>query len=112
MYVPDPLSTDEVLALMRSYPASLPDDPYWPQDLREALSNRSNFIEPGDNLKYVDYRYAGAHNAFTYPRFYPAVGQQDQTIIGQLTFGMRGLMLDTWDWTGTTSVPLIANPVK
>src|SRR5205814_4736987 len=39
------------------------------------------------------------HNSFTYPHFFRIIGQQEQSIIGQLTYGVRGLMLDTYNWT-------------
>lgn len=81
-----------------TYPSTLPNDPYWPADLAAAQTNRNHFAEPADNVNYTDYCYVGTHNAFTYPYFYPTVHQQDQTIIGQLEFGVRGLMLDTHDW--------------
>lgn len=91
-----------------SYPNTLPDDPFWPQDLAEAQNNFDHFEEPPDSLNYTDYRYVGAHNAFMYPRFFETFRTQDQTIIGQLTFGVRGLMLDIYDWSkrDTTAIPI------
>jgi hypothetical protein len=86
-----------------NYPASIARDPYWSEDLAEALTNKPRFIEPGDDVNYEDYRYVGAHNAFVYNRFYEVVRQQDQTILGQLTYGVRGLMLDTYDWPSPTT---------
>lgn len=78
--------------------AYLPNDPYWEQDARQANANINHFIEPSDDTNYTDYRYVGTHNAFTYPHFFKIVRQQDQSIIGQLSYGVRGLMLDTYDW--------------
>ena len=101
---PDEYLSDEVrLTELAQYPDQLPDDPYWSEDLDEALRNGNHFIEPEDAVLYEDYRYVGAHNAFTYQRLYPTVRQQDQTIIGQLSFGVRGLMLDTYDWSRASS---------
>lgn len=76
----------------------LPDDPHWERDFAEAEANVNYFAEPADRVKYTDYRYVGTHNSFSYPRFFQTVRQQDQTIIGHLTLGVRGLMLDTYDW--------------
>jgi hypothetical protein len=76
---------------------SLPNDPYWHEDAQEANSNINHFIEPDDTVNYTDYRYVGAHNAHVYPRFFTIVHQQDQTIIGNLSYGVRGLMLDTYN---------------
>jgi hypothetical protein len=81
-----------------SYPETLPDDPYWQEDLAEAQGNVNNFEEPDDSMSYSDYRYVGAHNAHVYHRLFETVRQQDQTTIGHLTFGVRGLMWDTYDW--------------
>ena len=80
-------------------PLSAPHhDPYWRQDAQQANSNINHFIEPADELNYTDYHYIGAHNAHVYPRFFSIVRQQDQTILGHLSYGVRGLMLDIYDW--------------
>ena len=86
-------------------PAALPadqqeylNDSAWADDVKAANSNKNHFIEPSDDIKYTDYRYVGAHNAHVYPRFFKVVRQQDQTILGHLTYGVRGLMLDTYSW--------------
>lgn len=83
---------------MTAYPNQLPDDPFWQADLTEAQANADHFQEPLDAVEYADYRYVGTHNAFAYERFFQIVRQQDQSIISQLHFGVRGLMLDTYDW--------------
>lgn len=93
---------EELFRRHPEYPRSLAGDPYWPQDLAEALTNARHFNEPPDSLPYEDYRYVGAHNAFVYNRFSGVVRQQDQTILGQLTYGVRGLMLDTHNWPSST----------
>ncbi len=74
------------------------NDPYWAEDANEANRNANHFTEPADTLSYADYRYVGAHNAHVYPRFFKTVRQQDQTILGHLSYGVRGLMLDTYRW--------------
>jgi hypothetical protein len=107
MYEPDEprFTPEEIAELLRQnpeYPSSLAGDPYWPEDLAEALANAPHFAEPADPLPYESYRYVGTHNAFVYNRFYGVVRQQDQTILGQLAYGVRGLMLDTYDWPAST----------
>jgi hypothetical protein len=77
----------------------LPDDPFWQEDALEANNNLNHFIEPSNDTNYADYRYVGAHNAHVYYRFFHIVRQQDQTILGHLSYGVRGLMLDTYDFT-------------
>jgi hypothetical protein len=79
----------------------LPDDPFWKEDALEANSNINHFIEPADSINYADYHYVGAHNAHVYHRFFETVRQQDQTILGHLTYGVRGLMLDTYNFNLT-----------
>ena len=86
-------------------PAQLPadqkeylNDAAWEEDVRQANNNINRFVEPSDDTKYADYRYVGAHNAHVYPRFFKVVRQQDQTILGHLSYGVRGLMLDTYAW--------------
>jgi len=76
------------------------NDKYWSEDANIANANANHFVEPEDSINYTDYRYVGAHNAFDYhPHFFKIAYQQDQTILGQLTFGVRGFMLDTYNWT-------------
>jgi|SRR5581483_2018414 len=77
---------------------SLPDDPFWKEDAIEANKNPNRFQEASDATNYADYRYVGAHNAHTYPRFFQTVRQQDQTTLGMLTYGIRGLMWDTYNF--------------
>lgn len=77
----------------------LPDDPFWREDAIEANNNLNHFVEPSDDTNYADYRYVGAHNAHVYHRFFQTVRQQDQTILGHLSYGVRGLMLDTYNFT-------------
>jgi len=86
-------------------PATLPtseqeylNDSAWADDAKEANANKNHFVEPSDDTKYVDYRYVGTHNSHVYPRFFKVVRQQDQSILGHLTYGVRGLMLDTYAW--------------
>lgn len=74
------------------------NDSNWNEDAKQANSNTNHFTEPSDDIKYSDYRYVGAHNAHVYPRFFKVVRQQDQTILGHLTYGVRGFMLDTYAW--------------
>lgn len=77
---------------------NLPDDPFWKEDAEEANANKNNFKEPVDALNFADVTYVGAHNAHVYPRFFGTVRQQDQTLIGMLSYGVRGLMIDAYDW--------------
>ena len=74
------------------------NDQNWAQDARQANANINHFVEPLDSVNYADYRYVGAHNAFTDPHFFKIARQQDQPILGQLSYGVRGLMLDTYNW--------------
>ncbi|HSC25254.1 MAG TPA: hypothetical protein VLB80_03510 [Candidatus Babeliales bacterium] len=74
-------------------------DPYWTEDAQEANNNINHFIEPADDINYTNYRYVGIHNGHVYPRFFKIIRQQDQTIIGNLSYGVRGLMLDTYNWS-------------
>ena len=74
------------------------NDSAWNEDVKEANKNTNHFTEPADTVNYADYRYVGTHNAHVYPRFFKTVRQQDQTILGHLTYGVRGLMLDTYAW--------------
>lgn len=73
-------------------------DSSWQDDAQQANNNKNHFIEPADSIKYTDYRYVGSHNSHVYPRFFSTVRQQDQSILGQLMYGVRGLMLDTYPW--------------
>jgi hypothetical protein len=75
------------------------NDSAWIQDARQANANINHFVEPSDSTKYTDYRYVGTHNSHVYPRFFKIVRQQDQTILGHLTYGVRGLMVDTYTWS-------------
>lgn len=59
----------------------------------------SHFIEPDDTINYRDYHYVGAHNAHAYPYFFYCIYQQDQPTFNQLSYGIRGLMWDTYDFT-------------
>jgi hypothetical protein len=77
----------------------LPDDPFWAEDAQEANANNNYYKEPSDNTNYADRRDVIAHNAHCYHRFFQTVRQQDQTILGHLSYGVRGLMLDTYDFT-------------
>lgn len=74
------------------------NDAAWPKDAQEANKNTNHFVEPSDDTKYADYRYVGTHNAHVYPKFFKVVRQQDQSLLGQLSYGVRGLMLDTYAW--------------
>ena len=94
-----------VICLLSSYMYSqlpldlaLPDDPFWNEDAQEANNNKNHFVEPADTVNYADYRYVGAHNAHVYHRFFQTVRQQDQTTLGMLTYGIRGLMWDTYNF--------------
>jgi len=94
------IGTSGSLIHANSLPLSLnlPNDPYWQKDAQEANANINHFVEPADTINYTDYRYVGAHNAHVYPRFFKIIHQQDQSIIGNLSYGVRGLMLDTYNW--------------
>jgi len=89
---PLPLSFPFHLALVLN-------DSRWFGDAQQANANINHFVEPGDGVNYIDYRYVGTHNSFTDPHFFKVARQQDQPILGQLSYGIRGLMLDTYDWT-------------
>lgn len=100
-----PMALQSLVIMAAPLPLELPadqreylNDSAWTEDAKEANNNKNHFIEPSDDTKYVDYRYVGAHNAHVYPRFFKVVRQQDQTILGHLTYGVRGLMLDTYAW--------------
>lgn len=95
----------QLMIVAAPLPAALPadqqeylNDATWAEDVKEANNNKNHFVEPSDDTKYTDYRYVGAHNAHVYHRFFKVVRQQDQTILGHLTYGVRGLMLDTYPW--------------
>src|SRR5690606_12854812 len=99
------LCLHQSLVVAISLPFSLPagekeylNDSAWTDDVKEARNNKNHFVEPADTVKYTDYRYVGSHNSHVYPRFFKTVRQQDQSILGQLTYGVRGLMLDTYAW--------------
>jgi len=77
---------------------NLPDDPFWKEDAIEANNNINHFEEGSNDTNYADYRYVGAHNDHVYHRFFEVVRQQDQTLLGRLTYGIRGLMWDTYDF--------------
>ena len=77
---------------------SLPDDPFWKEDAIEANKNFNRFQEASNDTNYADYRYVGAHNAHTYPRFFETIRQQDQTTLGMLTYGIRGFMWDMYNF--------------
>lgn len=92
-----------VMQQLRIESAPLPlhsswNDPYWAQDAQQANANSNHFVEPSDSTNYTDYRYVGAHNAYTDPHFFKIIRQQDQPLLGQLSYGVRGLMLDTYNW--------------
>jgi hypothetical protein len=70
----------------------------WAEDARQANAQINHFVEPPDTKNYADYRYVGSHNAFTDPNFFKIVRQQDAPILTQLAYGVRGLMLDTYNW--------------
>jgi hypothetical protein len=74
------------------------NDSDWNGDVKQANNNKNHFTEPSDTINYADYRYVGTHNSHVYPRFFKTVRQQDQSILGQLAYGVRGLMLDTYAW--------------
>lgn len=87
------------LPLILPFPLPLVlNDKYWSEDAQQANANINHFVEPGDGVNYIDYRYVGTHNAFTDPHFFKIARQQDQPILGQLSYGVRGLMIDTYDW--------------
>jgi hypothetical protein len=73
------------------------DDRYQ-EDMEQARGNKDYFVEPADELNYVQYHYIGAHAAERYPRFFPQYALQDQPIPGLLAAGARGLMISTFDW--------------
>jgi hypothetical protein len=74
------------------------NDKKWPKDALSANNNINHYIEPSDDINYIDYRYVVTHNSHVYPTFFKVVRQQDQPILGQLMYGVRGLMLDTYNW--------------
>lgn len=74
------------------------DDRY-EEDLKQANANKDYFKEPDDALNYKNYRYIGAHAAERYPRFFTEYIRQEQTILGMLSTGVRGLMLSVYDWS-------------
>ncbi len=74
------------------------NDKYWGEDAVQANTMKNHFVEPSDELNYKDYRYVGTHNAYTDFHFFKIIRQQDQPILAQLSYGVRGLMLDTYDW--------------
>lgn len=74
------------------------DDRY-EQDLKQANANKDYFKEPEDALNYAQYRYVGANAAEKYPRFVTEYTRQEQTILGMLTTGVRGLTLSTYNWS-------------
>jgi hypothetical protein len=82
--------------------------------LNEAKDISGHFIEPASCINYADYHYVGAHNAHVYPPFFSTIAQQDQTIHNQLAYGIRGFMLDTYDFNlkppatlnGPTKIPV------
>ncbi|HLJ31304.1 MAG TPA: hypothetical protein VKU36_02605 [Candidatus Babeliales bacterium] len=84
------------------------NDHYWSADANKANSITNHFVEPDDSINYTNYRYVGAHNAYSYtPHFFLIAYQQDQTILSQLSYGVRGLMLDTYPWTLTAPNTLV-----
>lgn len=74
------------------------DDRY-EEDLKQASANTDYFKEPSDVLNYAQYRYVGAHAAEKYPRFFTEFILQEQTILGMLSTGARGLMISVYDWS-------------
>lgn len=74
------------------------DDRY-EEDLKQANANKDCFKEPDDGLNYAQYRYVGAHAAEKYPRFVTEYTRQEQTILGMLTTGVRGLALSAYNWS-------------
>lgn len=95
--IPIPLSRSVLVNLPAGEKEYL-NDSAWTDDVKEAQNNKNYFAEPADTVKYTDYRYVGSHNSHVYPRFFKTVRQQDQGILGQLAYGVRGLMLDTYAW--------------
>lgn len=90
------LSTASLPASQRPYIPSY-DDRY-EDDLKQANANKNYFKEPNDALNYDQYRYIGAQAAERYPRFFTEYTRQEQTILGMLSLGVRGLMLSVYDW--------------
>gem|GEM_PF-1527709 len=76
------------------------DDRY-EADLRQAKDDKDYFHEPVNELNYAQYHYVGAHAAEKYPRFFPEYALQEQTILGLLATGTRGLMISIYDWSVT-----------
>jgi len=69
-----------------------------------ALKTAGQFIEPSDNLNLKDYHYVGTHNSHVNERFFKTVYQQRPSITEQLNFGVRGLMLDTYNWPSNMDI--------
>jgi len=78
------------------------DDRY-EEDLKQANADKDYFKEPEDALNYAQYRYVGAHAAEKYPRFFTEYILQEQTILGMLSTGVRGLMISIYDWSNSWS---------
>lgn len=74
------------------------NDSRWKEDAQQANKQINHFVEPANEINYADYRYVGSHNAFTDHHFFKLMRQQDEPILVQLAYGVRGLMLDTYDW--------------
>ncbi len=94
-----PLQTLAAPKIILPLTIELPDDPFWKEDAVEANNNINHCNEPSDTINYADYRYVGAHNAHVYHRFFQTVRQQDQQLLGLLSYGIRGLMWDAYDFT-------------
>jgi len=73
-------------------------DEWYDEDLKQANADKDFFKEPEDALNYTQYHYVGAHAAEKYPRFFTEYMLQEQTILGMLATGVRGLMLSVYDW--------------
>lgn len=69
-------------------------------DLSMKLTGKPMWIEPRDDLSFLDYHCVGAHNAHVYERWFNTVYQQRHSTTHMLTYGVRGLMWDTYNNDG------------
>jgi len=99
-------TVNSVFAAQQPYIPSY-DDRY-EEDLKQANSNKDYFIEPEDDLNYANYHYIGANQAERYPRFFTEYIWQEQTILGMLSTGARGLIISLYDWSVAWSTILRA----
>jgi hypothetical protein len=74
-------------------------DDYYEDDLKQASANKNYFKEPDNALNYAQYHYIGAQDAEKYPRFFSEYVRQEQPLPGILALGVRGLMLNVYDWS-------------